>query len=102
MKKNFDEFEKFIKDKKTAVVGIGISNRPLINFLSGLGAKVTAFDRKNENQLGGIIRELREKNINLILGQDYLNNLNDFEVIFKTPSMRIDNPYLARARQEGA
>ncbi|CAB1254601.1 UDP-N-acetylmuramoyl-L-alanine--D-glutamate ligase [Clostridium sp. MT-14] len=102
MKKNFEEFKEFIKGKRTAVVGIGISNRPLINFLLNLGAKVTAFDKKNENQLGKIAKEFREKNINLILGEDYLHNLNNFQVIFKTPSMRIDNPYLVRARQKGA
>ena len=102
MKKNFEEFRRFIKDKKTAVVGIGVSNRPLIDFLLSLGAKVTAFDKKNESQLGEIAEEFRKKNVKLVLGEDYLHNLNDFQVIFKTPSMRIDNPYLAKAKQEGA
>jgi UDP-N-acetylmuramoylalanine--D-glutamate ligase len=46
MKSNFSEFKDFIKYKKVAVVGIGVSNRPLIKFLVKLGAKVTAFDKK--------------------------------------------------------
>ena len=33
MKKDFNEFKTFIKGKKVAVVGIGVSNIPLINFL---------------------------------------------------------------------
>ncbi|MHC6181409.1 UDP-N-acetylmuramoyl-L-alanine--D-glutamate ligase [Clostridium sp. JNZ X4-2] len=102
MKKDFEEFKRFIKGKKTAVVGIGISNRPLINFLLSLGAEVTAFDKKSESQLGKIAKEFREKNIELVLGEDYLHDLNDFQVIFKTPSMRIDNPYLMKAKQNGA
>ena len=33
MKKDFKEFKNFIKGKKVAVVGIGVSNIPLIKFL---------------------------------------------------------------------
>ena len=51
MKRNFSEFKKFIKDKNVAVVGIGVSNIPLIDFLFGLGDKVTAFDKKNIEKL---------------------------------------------------
>ena len=51
MKKDFKEFKKFIKGKKVGVVGIGVSNIPLINFLLDLGAKVTAFDKKTEEEL---------------------------------------------------
>lgn len=102
MKKNFDDFKKFIKGKKTAVVGIGISNTPLIDFLVQLGAQVSAFDRKKENELGKIATEFRKKGVNLVLGEDYLDKLKGFEVVFKTPSMRIDSPALVRAREDGA
>lgn len=102
MKKNFSEFKEFIKDKKTAVVGIGVSNIPLVRFLLYLGAKVSAFDRKSEEQLGDIAKEFKEKGVNLVLGENYLDNLRGFEVIFKTPSMRIDSPYLRKAQEKGA
>jgi len=102
MKKNFDDFKNFIKGKKTAVVGIGISNTPLIDFLVQLGAQVSAFDRKKENDLGEIAIEFRKKGVNLVLGENYLDNLKGFEVIFKTPSMRIDSPAFLTAREEGA
>ena len=32
MKRNFSEFKQYIYGKKVAVVGIGVSNIPLINF----------------------------------------------------------------------
>lgn len=102
MEKNFKEFKEFIKGKKTAVVGIGVSNTPLIRFLLTLGAKVSAFDKKNEEQLGEIAKEFKEKGVNLVLGENYLDNLRGYEVIFKTPSMRIDSPYLRRAQENGA
>lgn len=102
MKKDFADFKKFIKDKNTAVVGIGISNKPLINFLLKLGAKVSAFDKKNEEQLGDTVNELREKGVKLILGENYMDSLSGFDVIFKTPSMRIDAPALVNAKKQGA
>lgn len=102
MEKSFEEFKIFIKNKKVAVVGIGVSNIPLINFLVELGAKVTAFDRKTQEELGDIAEEFIEKGINLYLGQEYLSGLTGFDVIFKTPGMRIDLPQLVKAKEEGA
>lgn len=102
MSKSFDEFKSFINGKETAVVGIGVSNIPLIRFLVKLGAKVTAFDKKNEEQLGGTAKEFKELGVKLILGKDYLSQLTGFQVVFKTPSMRIDNPALVKCKDEGA
>lgn len=102
MKKDFNDFKSFIKGKKTAVVGIGVSNRPLIDFLLKLGAKVSAFDKKNEEELGEIANELRKKEVELVLGEKYLDRLLGFDVVFKTPSMRIDSPALVKAKSEGA
>jgi UDP-N-acetylmuramoylalanine--D-glutamate ligase len=102
MKKDFKEFKDFIKGKKTAVVGIGVSNIPLINFLVQLGASVTAFDKKKEEQLGDVAGEFKKKGVKLSLGESYLDNLTGFEVVFKTPSMRIDSEALLRVKSEGA
>ncbi|PJI08804.1 MULTISPECIES: UDP-N-acetylmuramoyl-L-alanine--D-glutamate ligase [Clostridium] len=103
MKRNFDEFKNFIKNKKTAVVGMGISNRPLIHFLIKLGANVTAFDKKTEKELGNeVIDEFAGEGVNFKLGENYLSFLKGFDVIFKTPSMRIDSEALVNAKAEGA
>ena len=102
MKKNFEEFKEFIKNKNVAVVGIGVSNIPLINFLVKLGAKVTAFDKKTEEELGSIAEEFKANDVKLELGENYLNNLTGFEVVFKTPSMRIDCDALVKVKKEGA
>lgn len=102
MKKDFSEFKKFIFNKKVGVVGIGVSNIPLINFLLGLGAKVTAFDKKNKDELGEIAIDFEHKGVKLELGDRYLDNLTGFEVIFKTPSMRIDSEALVKAGENGA
>ncbi|KOF56211.1 MULTISPECIES: UDP-N-acetylmuramoyl-L-alanine--D-glutamate ligase [Clostridium] len=103
MNKNFEEFKQFILGKKTAVVGMGISNRPLIHFLVELGAEVTAFDKKSKEQLGAdVVSEFEKIGVELELGENYLDRLKGFEVIFKTPSMRIDSEALLKAKEEGS
>lgn len=102
MNRQFDEFKKFIEGKETAVVGIGVSNRPLIDLLVKLNAKVTAFDKKSEAELGEMVENLKTKGVKLVVGKDYLTKLKGYEVIFKTPSMRIDSPELLDAKREGA
>ncbi|SFC66352.1 UDP-N-acetylmuramoyl-L-alanine--D-glutamate ligase [Clostridium uliginosum] len=101
MKKEFKEFKEFIYGKKVGVVGIGVSNIPLINFLLDLGAKVVAFDKKDQKELGEIAVDFNNKGVVLELGEGYLNNLTGFDVIFKTPSMRIDSEALLRVKEEG-
>ena len=101
MRKDFKEFKDFIKDKKVGVVGIGVSNIPLINFLVELGAKVTAFDIKTEEKLGSVAEDFKKKGVNLSLGEGYLDNLTGFDVVFKTPSMRIDCDALIKVKNEG-
>ncbi|AJA49764.1 UDP-N-acetylmuramoylalanine--D-glutamate ligase [Clostridium pasteurianum DSM 525 = ATCC 6013] len=102
MSRNFDDFKKFINNKKTAVVGIGISNRPLINFLLELGAEVTAFDKKTKDEIGDAVNEFTQRGVKLVLGKNYLDFLEGYKVIFKTPSMRIDSPALVKAKKSGA
>ena len=102
MKKDFDEFKQFIKNKKVGVVGIGVSNIPLINFLVELGATVTAFDKRNKSDFGDVATEFESKGVKLELGENYLDNLTGFEVVFKTPGMRIDCDALVRVKKEGA
>ena len=101
MKKDFNEFKSFIKGKKVGVVGIGVSNIPLIKFLVKLGAEVTAFDQKDEKALGDIVPEFKSQGVKFELGEGYLDRLTGFDVIFKTPSMRIDSEALVKAKEEG-
>ena len=93
------EFKEFIKNKSVSVVGIGISNAPLLRFLKKCGVgKITARDRKNIFEDGGA-DELREiPGVEFILGEDYLGGLNE-DVIFKTPGIRRDlEPFLQAER----
>ena len=92
----FEQFKKSVKGKNITVVGIGISNLPLINLLCENGANVTACDRKSEEALGETALNLKNKGVKLSLGDEYLKNLSG-DIIFKTPGMSFDAPELVRA-----
>lgn len=103
---NFEEFKKYIHLKKAAVLGVGISNKPLIKFIADLGARVTAFDRseKDNPYIMETIKEFESGNYKLqwSLGEGYLDNLKDFDIIFKTPMMRPDTKEILMAAGEGS
>lgn len=100
MKPSFDEFKGFIKNKDVAVVGIGVSNTPLIKMLVRLGARVTACDKKED--LGELENELNSLGVKLYLGKNYMEGVLGCSVIFRTPSLRPDNEYLQEAKNNGA
>lgn len=102
MNDKLEQFKREIVTKKVAVLGIGISNAPLIKYLGNLGVKVTAFDRAEEAALKPTIDALAGLDVEYSLGPDYLEALKGFDVIFKTPKVRFDIPELLREAEAGA
>lgn len=101
MNDKLELFKREIVTKKVAVLGIGISNTPLIKYLGNLGVKVTAFDRAEKEALKQAIDELTGLDVEYSLGADYLKALKGFDVIFKTPMVRFDIPELLREAEAG-
>ena len=97
----FEEYFDKLKGKNVAVIGIGVSNRPLIELLLSHGIAVTACDRKDRAALGDLAKELEGRGCQLQLGEGYLEGLSQ-DVIFRTPGMRPDLPQLERAIQGGS
>lgn len=95
-----DEFKKNMNGRNVTVIGIGISNIPLIKYLTKLGANVTACDKRTKADLGENYGELEKLGVSFRLGEDYLEDLSG-DIIFKTPGMRFDIPQLLSARAEG-
>lgn len=99
MSEKTELFKKSIKNKKITVLGIGVSNLPLIEFLAENGACVTACDKRSE--LGEEAAKLKKYDIKYCLGENYLDSI-DGEIVFKTPGMRYDLPQLNAARKRGS
>ena len=102
MKRTMQEYLDTLKGKKVAVLGIGVSNTPLIHMLLGSGAKVTACDKRSREDFGGQIEELEALGAKVYLGPDYLNHLYGQDVIFRTPGLRPDLPQITAALSSGS
>ncbi len=98
---NFEAYLDSLKDKTVAVIGIGVSNRPLIDLLVARGISVTACDKKSREALGAVGDELEAAGVTLRLGGDYLEHLTE-DIIFRTPGMRPDLPQLTDAVARGS
>lgn len=87
--------------RRVAVLGIGVSNTPVIDMLLRLGAKVAAYDKKERAELGTLADELENKGVTLVLGEHYLDKV-DADFIFRSPGIRPDHPAITKAQAEDA
>lgn len=101
MNTKMSEYLDKLRGKRIAVIGIGVSNTPLIRLLLRNGCTVTACDKNGRAHFGGLAEELESLGAELRLGNDYLEGL-DHDIIFRTPGMRPDVPELLEAASRGA
>ncbi len=97
-----DKVRERFENKKTAVIGIGVSNLPLIRFLLDAGADVCARDIKPIDELSPEVKTLCEqRGLSVICGEGYLDGIEE-EIIFRSPGLRPDTPQIAEAVANGA
>lgn len=94
-----EKFKEEIKGKKVAVLGIGVSNIPAIEYLNSLGAVITACDKKTE--LGNECSKLNDLNISFNLGENYLSNLTTYDYILRSPGIKPFTRELEEAKESG-
>ena len=90
-----------IKDKRIAVIGLGVSNTPLIRLLLSYGCDVTACDARTLEKMGEEAFELIRLGAKLKLGERYLEGL-DHDIIFRTPGLMPFDEHLVKAAQGGS
>lgn len=90
-----------LREKRVAVLGIGVSNRPLIELLLAHGVQVLACDRLPREKLDEQVLALERAGARLHVGEDYLEGLRA-DVVFRTPGMHPDIPALRQLRSAGA
>ena len=95
------EYLASLRGKTAAVLGIGVSNTPLIELLCRSGVHVTACDKKSRAELGERAEQLEALGAQLRLGEGYLDALRA-DVIFRTPGLRPDVPALLKAKAHGS
>ncbi len=97
----FDQYFTSIKDQKIAVLGLGVSNRPLVRLLLEFGCRVTGCDRTPREKLDKEVLELEKLGCKLSLGEGYLDHV-EADVLFRTPGMHPGNPAIQALRNRGA
>ena len=98
-----ENFEKNLKNQKVAVIGLGVSNIPLIDYLNEKQAKVTVFDDREEEKIDtNIINKVNEYGFESYFGKNNLENLQGFDLIFRSPSCLPTKPELITEKQRGA
>ena len=90
-----------IKENSCAVVGVGVSNLPLIDVLLSVGAHVVAYDEKSVEALGDTAELLIQKGVELVTGDNAFDKIKE-NIIFRSPGIRPDKGALAFASGRGA
>ncbi len=96
-----EEYIDSIKDKRIAVIGIGVSNSPLVELLLRHGCHVTACDRHSLAEMGEEGALLEHLGAEFQLEQDYLEGL-DQDIIFRTPGLLPFERHLEEAKKRGS
>ena len=101
MNSKLEEFEKFIEGKKVAIIGMGVSNIPLLDYMHEKKANVTIFDNR-EKLPEDIMEKINKYEFKFIGGEKNLDELNGFKIIFRSPSCLPTKPELVKEEEKGA
>ena len=99
MNERLQTFKNNIKNKKVALLGMGISNRAAVDFLLSAGAILSARD-KNPAPDAEITEFLTSRGVKMIYGEGYLSDITE-DIVFKSPGIRFDIPELVSAAENG-
>ena len=95
------EWLELIQKMTCTVIGLGVSNLPLIDYLLFHGATVTARDQKTRAQMEQTADALEAKGVRLFWGDHYLDALDE-DIIFRSPGVHPHTPQLLQAVERGA
>ena len=90
-----------LRGKSIAVIGMGVSNTPLIRTLLRSELKVTVCDKSPRERVAELASELESLGAKLRLGPDYLAKIHKADVIFRTPGVSPNTPELQKALKSG-
>lgn len=101
MRSTFENYFENLRSKRIAVLGLGVSNRPLVRLLLEFGCQVLGCDKTPREQLDEEVLELEKMGCKLHVGEGYLNGV-EADVVFRTPGMHPANPAIEALRARGA
>ena len=97
------EFNNYLRGRKVAVIGLGVSNIPLIDYLHDLKSEVTFFDGREIDDIDkSIVDKIVNYGMSFSFGKGYLDKLVGFDIIFRSPSCLPTVPELVEEAKRGA
>ncbi len=96
MNNRANRFFEFLKTKKVGLIGFGVSHINLIKLFLKKGISATVFDKRSKEDIDYEYNNIVENNIEFCLGEDYLDNLINMDIIFRTPGMDYDSPVISK------
>lgn len=97
------EFNNYLKNRKVAIIGLGVSNIPLIDYLYNRHAKVTVFDDRNIEEIPkDIMDKITKYTFEFSFGENSLSKLVGFDIIFRSPSCMPTKKELLEESKRGA
>ena len=97
----FEQYFNSLKGKRIAVLGLGVSNRPLVRLLLEFGCDVTGCDRTPREKLDDEVLELEAMGCELRCGDTYLDGV-EADILFRTPGMHPGHPAIQTLVAKGA
>lgn len=97
----FEEYFSHLKGKSVAVLGLGVSNRPLVRLLLEYGAEVFGGDRTPREKLDDEVLDLEKLGCKLFLGDNFYEGMSA-QVAFRTPGMHPDSDAVRHLHEGGA
>lgn len=99
---SIEAFKKSLIGKKVSVIGMGISNLPALDFLYDCGCIITACDGKNEELMPpDVMNKITQRCDKWHLGKDYLDYLDDEDIVLKSPGVNPALEQINRAVKNG-
>jgi len=95
MNKKLEEFNNNLIGKRIAIIGLGVSNMPLLDYLKDIDCEVSVFNEKE------IDVDLSNYGYTLYTGSDCLDNLVGFDIIFRSPSCLPNRPEILAEKNRG-
>ena len=89
-----------LRGRRVLVLGLGVSNRPLVRLLLRYGVETVGCDRTPREKLDDELLALEREGLELHLGDGYLKGLRG-DVAFRTPGLHPDTPELRALRDAG-
>ena len=98
-----EEFNNYLRGRKVAIIGIGVSNIPLIEYFHDLKSEVTVFDNKEIDDIDKtVVDKIVNFGMSFSFGKNYLEKLTGFDIIFRSPSCLPNLPELVKEAERGA